>query len=50
MMKIAFHLILQAVFVLKIFKFLSWRFGHVEKNGMIRKIKLISQFMASQPG
>ena len=31
MMKNVFYFILKALFVLKIFKFLSWRFGHVEK-------------------
>ena len=32
MMKSAFYLILKAVFVLKIFKFLSRLFGHVRKT------------------
>ena len=32
MMKNAFHFILKALFVLKIFKFLSCHFGHVEKR------------------
>ena len=32
MMKNAFYLTLKALFVLKIFKFLSWLFGHVEKR------------------
>ena len=32
MMKNAFYFILKALFVLEIFKFLSWRFGHVEKT------------------
>ena len=50
MMKNAFYSILKALFILKIFKFLSWRFGHVEKNGLIRKISLVSKFMTSQPG
>ena len=31
-MKNAFYFILNALFVLKIFKFLSWLFGHVEKR------------------
>ena len=30
-MKNDFYLILKALFVLKIFKFLSWGFAHVEK-------------------
>ena len=32
-MKNAFYFILKGVFVLKIFKFLSRLFGHVEKTG-----------------
>ena len=32
MMKNAFYFILKALFVLKIFKFLSWLFGHVRKT------------------
>ena len=34
----------------QIFKFLSRHFGHVGKTGLIRKIRLISKFMTSQPG
>ena len=49
MMKNAFYFTLKALFVLKIFKFLSWLFGHV-KNGLIRKIRLISKLMTAQPG
>ena len=30
--KNAFYLILKALFVLKIFEFLSWLFGHIEKT------------------
>ena len=37
-MKNAFYFIFKAFLVPKIFKFLSWFFGHVEKNGFIRKI------------
>ena len=48
MMKNAFHFILNAIFVLKIFKFLS-HFGEVGKS-LIRKIRLTSKFMMSQPG
>ena len=44
-----FYVMLKALFVLKIFKFLSWLFGHVEK-GWIRNIWLISKSMTSQPG
>ena len=43
LIKNAFYFTLKALFVLKIFKFLSWLFGHVEK-GMIKKIRLISKF------
>ena len=32
MMKNAFYFILKALFVLNIFKFLSWHFGHVEET------------------
>ena len=31
MMKNAFYLILKTLFVLKIFRFLAWHFGHVEE-------------------
>ena len=40
-MKNASYFILKAPFVLKIFKFLSWFFGHVKKA---------LKFMTSQPG
>ena len=40
-MKNAFCIILKAIFVLKISKFLSWLFGQVEKR---------LKFMTSQPG
>ena len=50
MIKNAFYFILKALFILKIFKFLPRLFGHVEKNGLIRKIMLISNFMTSEPG
>ena len=46
--KNAFYFILKAPFVLKIFKFLSRLFDHIKK-GLIRKIRLISKLMASQP-
>ena len=49
MMKNAYF-ILKALFVLKIFKFSSWLFGHVEKNSLMRKTSLNSKFMTSQPG
>ena len=34
-MKNAFYFILKALFVLKIFKFLSWLFGHIEKTASL---------------
>ena len=37
MMKNAFYFILKALFVLKIFKFLSWLFGHVEKTAWLER-------------
>ena len=49
-MKNAFYFILKVFFVFKIFKFLSWPFSYIEKDGLTRKIKLISKFMTSQPG
>ena len=41
-----FHL--KVLFVLQIFKFLPWLFGHLDKNNLIRKIASISKFMTSQ--
>ena len=38
MMKIAFYVILKAFFILKMFKFLSWLFGHVRKTAWQKKI------------
>ena len=50
-MKNAFYLILKALFVLKIFKFLSRpTFWSCRSNGLIRKTRLNSKFMTSQPG
>ena len=49
-MKNAFYYILKAVFVLKIYKLLSWLFGHIEKKGLNGNIRLILKFMISQPG
>ena len=40
---------LKALFVLKLIKFLSWLFGHAEKNSLIKKVRLTSKFMTSQP-
>ena len=49
MMRNTFYFIVKTLFVLKITEFLSWLFGHVEKNVLIRKIRLISKFITSQP-
>ena len=49
MMKNAFYFILKVHSVLKIFRFLPV-FLVMLKNGFIKKIRLISKFMASQPG
>ena len=48
MMKNAFYFTSKVLFILKIFRFLSWLFGHVAKR-LDRKIRLISNFMMSQP-
>ena len=37
MSKNAFYFILKSLFVLKIFKFLSWLFGHVEKTAWLER-------------
>ena len=60
LMKNAFYFILKVLFVLKIFKFLSRLFGHVEKTAWLERqgmaycsrpwIRLISKSMTSQPG
>ena len=39
-MKNVFYFILKALFVLKIFKFLSWPFGHVEKTARLERDKI----------
>ena len=47
-MKNEFYFMSKALFVLKIFKFLSSPFGHVfGQNGLIRKIRLMSNFMTT---
>ena len=50
MMKNAFYFNLKALAVLKMFKFLPELFDHVEKNGLIRIMRLISKCMTLQPG
>ena len=47
MMKNIFYIILKALFILKILKFLSWLLGHLKKSCLIRKIRWISKFMTS---
>ena len=50
-MKNAFYFTSKALFILKIFKFLSWLYGQVIKQlEMIRKIRLILSFMMSPLG
>ena len=48
-MKNTFYFTSKVLFILKIFKFFSELFGHVTKN-LIGKIRLVSNFMMSQPG
>ena len=36
-MKNAFYFIWKALFILKVFKFLSWLFGHVEKTAWLER-------------
>ena len=48
-MKNAFYFTLKALFVLKIFSFLSWLFGHIEKQ-LNKKDEVISKFVTSQRG
>ena len=47
-MKNAFFSILKTLFVLKLFKFLSWLFGHVEKR-LDYKDKVNFEIYTSQP-
>ena len=37
MMKNVFYFVLEALFVLKVFKFLSWHFGHVRKTAWLER-------------
>ena len=45
-----FYFILKSLFVLKIPKFFVLAFWSYRKNSLIRKIRLTSKFMTSQPG
>ena len=49
MMKSVFYFTSKALSVLKIFKFLS-SYLVMYQNGLIKKIRLISNFMTLQPG
>ena len=49
MMKNAFYFTSKALFVLKIFKFLSWLFGHVAKE-LDKKDKVNFKVYDVQPG
>ena len=42
-MKNAFYFTLKPLFVLKVSRLLSWLFGHVEKNGLVRDVRLTSK-------
>ena len=46
----AFYFILKALFILEIFQFFVTTFWSCRENGLIRKVRLTSKFMASQPG
>ena len=46
LMKNTFHFISKALFVLKIYTFLSWLFCHAE-DSLIRRLRLTSKFMTS---
>ena len=48
LMKNTFYFTLKALSVLKVFMFLSWLFGHVEKTTRLER--LIWKSMTSQPG
>ena len=50
LVKNSFYFILKALFFLQIFRFLSWRFVHVETTAWLERKRLISKFMASQSG
>ena len=50
MMKNAFNFILKALFVLKIFNFLSWLFGHVDKTAWLERHSLKSGSETWDPG
>ena len=47
--KNTFYFIWKSLFVFKIHKFFSWFCGHL-RNGLTRKVSIISKFMTTQPG
>ena len=49
-MENAFYFILKALFILEIFQFFVTTFWSCRENGLIRKVRLTSKFMTSQPG
>ena len=49
LMKNVFNFILNAFFVLKMFRLLSRLFGHAEKTAWLERKRLTSKFMTSQP-
>ena len=50
-MQIAFYFIVNALFVLKIFEFLSWPFDHLGKAAWLERQGFkVSKFMTPQPG
>ena len=49
-MKNAFYFILKALLVLEVFQFLPRLFWSCRKDGLIRKIVLVSKFMTLQAG
>ena len=46
----AFNFILKALFILEIFQFFVTASWSCRENDLIRKVRLTSKFMASQPG
>ena len=49
-MRNGFYFILKALFILDIFQFFVATFWSCRENGLIRKVRLTSKFIASQPG
>ena len=49
-MKNVFYFILKALFVLKVFKFLSWLFGHVKKTTWLERSGIWKEDQGQIPG